>query len=241
MQNVEQMLSLEIKKEMADRYFGFRKLIEEDRQTFDHRVGEARQLLEKTVGVELVRVYFLLHSDHLIHEFFRLTGLRDSLFFTPKGPEDAHTRHQLFSGLPLRGLTRRARFRFLFLDTYTRMAQALADYEVVLNRLREERDTIAEEIKIFYRKNDLSLMMGFMRGLNGDPGGETAHLSGDLTMHRDCRLEQKMLIEPPPEVDQLLPPYAVPPPLKKCKKALVQLIDTAFAEQGHPEVRSYVR
>lgn len=241
MQNMEQMLSLEIKKEIADRYFGFRKLIEEDRQTFDRRVGEARRLLEKTVGVELIRVYFLLHTEHLIHDFFRLTGLKDTLFFAPNQPGDANARLQLFSGLEYRGLTRRSRFRSLFLDTYIRMTQALADYKVALNNLHEERDTIVEEIEIFYRKNDLGLMMDFMRGLNGVPGGETAHMGADLTPHRDSRLEEKMLIEPPPEVEQLLPTFATPPPLKKCKKALVQLIDTAYGEQDHPDVRNYVR
>lgn len=241
MQNMEQMLSLEIKKEIADRYFGFRKMIEEDRQTFDRRVGEARQLLEKTVGVELAKVYFLLHTEHLIHDFFRLTGLRDTLFFAPNQPDDATVCYQLFSGLEYRGLTRRARFRSLFLDTYTRMTQALADYEVVLNNLREERSTIVEEIEIFYRKNDLGLIMGFMRGLNGAPGGETAHMSTSITPHRDSRLEEKMLIKPPPEVEHLLPTFAAPPPLQKCKKALVQLIDTAYEEQGRPEARNYVR
>jgi hypothetical protein len=83
MQNMEQMLSLEIKKEIADRYFGCRKMIEEDRQAFDLRVREARQFLEKTVGVELAKVYFLLQTEHLIHDFFHLTGLRDDSFCHP--------------------------------------------------------------------------------------------------------------------------------------------------------------
>lgn len=240
MQNIEQMLSLEIKKEIADRYFGFRKLIEEDRQTFDRRIGEARQLLDKTVGVELIKIYFLLHTEHLIQNFFRLTGLRDTLFFVPNRPVDTDACHRLFFGQKYHGLTRRARFRSLFLDTYSRLTQALADYEVALNNLREERNTIVEEIEIFYRKNDLGLMMEFMRSLNGNPGGETAHMSAHISPHRDSRLGEKMLIEPPLEVEQLLPTFAVPPPLPKCKKDLVQLIDSAFAEQGCPEIRSYV-
>jgi hypothetical protein len=241
MQNLEQMLSLEIKKEIADRYFGFRKLIEEDRQAFDRRVGEARQHMNETVGVELVRVYFLLQKENLIHDFFRLTGLRDDLFFAPHLPGDTDEQHRLFSGMPCRGLTRRSRFRLFFLDTYTRLQHALEAYKTALNSLREERDTIVEEIELFYRKNDLGIMMGFMRGLNGDPGQETGLLAGGLAPHRDSLLEQKMLLEPPLEVDQLLPVFADLPPLKVCKKKLVHLIDTAYEEQKHPEVRNYVR
>lgn len=241
MQNMEQMLALEIKKEIADRYFGCRKLIEEDRQAFDRRVGEARQIMEETVGVELVRIYFLLHKKNLIHDFFRLTGLRDDLFFDPHLCEGTYEQRRIFSGMPCRGLTRRARFRLFFLDTYTRLQHALEAYRTALSSLREERDTIVEEIELFYRKNDLGIMMGFMRGLNGDSGQETGLLAGGFAPHRDSLLEQKMLLEPPPEVDQLLPVFADPPPLKVCKKKLMHLIDTAYEEQEHPEIRSYVR
>jgi len=45
--DIDQMLSFEVKKEIADRYFGFRKLIEEDIQDYDDQVLLSFRRLEQ--------------------------------------------------------------------------------------------------------------------------------------------------------------------------------------------------
>ena len=50
MHDMEELLSLEIKKEIADRYFGFRKMIEDDSQQYNQHIREAYRQLENEVG-----------------------------------------------------------------------------------------------------------------------------------------------------------------------------------------------
>ena len=83
MHDMDEMLSLEIKKEIADRYFGFRKMIEDDSRQYDQHLLEAQRQLENEVGFDLVRLYILLGRESMIHDFFRLTGLRDPMFLDP--------------------------------------------------------------------------------------------------------------------------------------------------------------
>ena len=78
--DMEDMLSFEIKKEIADRYFGFRKMIEDDSVQYNQHIQHAYRQLENEVGFDLIRLYILLGRESLIHDFFRLTGLRDQVF-----------------------------------------------------------------------------------------------------------------------------------------------------------------
>ena len=46
-------LSYEVKKEIADQYFGFRKLIEEDIREYDDQVFTSFRRLEQKIGFEI--------------------------------------------------------------------------------------------------------------------------------------------------------------------------------------------
>ncbi len=240
MQEMEDLLSLEIKKEMADRYFGFRKMIEDNRRQYDQGVLEAYRQLEDRVGFELIRLYLLLHQEPLIHDFFRLTGLRDHIFFDPYLLSACTIRHQLFAGQRSRGLTRRSRFRHIFFDVYNRLVEGIAVYRTTLNRLTEEGEIITQEIGLFHRKNDVGAMMGFLRGLNTGSVLEDGLGAGGVAQLRDNSLEQKLRIEPPVAAEHLLPNFPALPLLKTCQGALQVLVDAAYEAQGKPDIREWV-
>ncbi len=172
MQDLESFLSVEVKKEIADRYFGSRKLIEDDSKEYDRRVKEAYRQLESQVGNDLIRLYILLESESLVHDFFRLTGLRDDIFLEPYLLQSKTIRKRLFSGLRFRGLTRRSRFRNCFLDTYCQLRSSTEEYRQLVQQLVNEQLVIEQEIALFQRNNDLGVMMGFLRGLEGDGAGD---------------------------------------------------------------------
>jgi hypothetical protein len=239
MQNMEEMLSLEIKKEIADRYFGFRKMIEDDSRQYEQHIRETYRLLEDSVGFDLIRLYMLLLQESLIHDFFRLTGFRDELFFDPYLLQIQPLRHRLFHGQRCRGLTRRTRFQHLFLDIYSRLVNGMETYRAALKGMTEEGQNIAREIEVFYRQNDLGTMMGFLRGLDS-PSREEGLLTGGIAPLRDSYFEQKMRIEAPVAAEKLLPAFPALPPLKLCKSGLQDLADAAYEAQGKPEARKYV-
>ena len=94
MQDIDEMLSFEVKKELADRYFGFRKLIEEDIEDYDNQVVAAFRRLEQKIGFDLVRLYILLKDEQVIHDFFQITGLKERLFFDTYHPQTGLCRNR---------------------------------------------------------------------------------------------------------------------------------------------------
>ncbi|MGE4560426.1 MAG: hypothetical protein AB7E77_09505 [Desulfobulbus sp.] len=238
MNSMEEMLSLEVKREIAERYFGFRKMIEDDSQLYNEHVHAAYRQLENEVGFDLVRLYILLHREALIRDFFRITGFRDAIFLDPYLLQSAPIRRRLFKGQLIHGFTRHLRFNHLFFDIYLRLEQGLENYASTLNQLAGEGKAIVEEIEVFQRKNDLGSMMSFLRRLDSSDGDS---MSGELSPMRDTYLEDKMRIQAPSGAEALLPAFPLLPPLKTCKGELTDLLDKAYAQQNQPEVRDYCR
>ncbi|MGI6656613.1 MAG: hypothetical protein ACOX5Z_07275 [Desulfobulbus sp.] len=238
MNNLDAILALEIKKELADSYFGFRKMIEEDGQYYNEQIIEALRQLESKVGFDLVRLYILLGTEEAAREFARITGLRDSYFLDPHLLRSPTIRSRLFKNQSSHGFTQRGRFHNLFFTIYNRLQEELAQYRAELDRLAGERRDIAEEIEVFRRKHDLGSMMGLMRRIDGD--AQPGHIAGGATpLGSGGELEDKMRLEPPPEAHNLLPDISDLPPLKTCKSALTRLLDKVYAAQGEPDVRTY--
>jgi hypothetical protein len=237
--DMEDMLSFEVKKEIADRYFGFRKMIEDDSVHYNQHIQHAYRQLENEVGFDLIRLYILLGRESLIHDFFRLTGLRDQVFLDPYLLRSPTIRQRLFKGLPVHGFTRRSRFHNLFLDIYDRLNAGVAAYNVTLKRLIEEGKAIGEEIEQFHRKNDLGTMMGFLRRLDGGTLQDEGIIAGGLSPLRDQHFEEKMRISAPVAAENLLPAFPALPTARSCQSGLRELLDKAYEAQGEPEVRNY--
>jgi len=72
--NVEDFLAVELKREIAERYFGFRKMIEEDNLDLTEKIKYQLSILETRISYELIRIYILLKDEELIKEFMNLTG-----------------------------------------------------------------------------------------------------------------------------------------------------------------------
>jgi hypothetical protein len=239
MQDIDQMLSFEVKKEIADRYFGFRKLIEDDIHNYDNQLVASFRGLEQKIGFDLVRLYILLRDRQLIRDFFQVTGLDDRLFFDPYVTESPTIRKRVFAGREAHGLTRNSRFRNMVFDTYDELYRHIGEYRENLEDLREERETISEEIRLFYEKNDLGTIMGFLRGLGGS-AAKSGPMEGGLTPHTGENLDKKMKVHPPAPVEETLPDIPQVPPLSDIKARLKPIVDKAYQRQGEPEMRDLV-
>jgi len=239
-EDIHDILTLEVKKEMADRYFGFRKLIEEDIREYDNQVLTSFLRLEQKIGFDLVRLYILLKDENLIHEFFQLAGLDQLIFYDPYLPESPTLRKKVFTGQKTRGLTRAGRFRNMVFDTYEILCDDISQYRQNLQKLANERENIAEEIQQFYHKHDLGVMMDFLRGLDGG-GYQAGSMEGGLSPLAGDNLDQKMKVQPPPPVDEVLP--VLPPiiPLASLKASFKNIVERAFLAQKKPDLKDLVR
>lgn len=235
MESIDNILTLEVKYEIANRYFGFRRIIEKDIENYLLEVRAAAENLETTVGHELIRIYHLLDHEHLLSRFFSLTGLPEGLFL------DAYIntepiKRKIIEQQNFRGITRKRCLHNIFFDAYGHLHDAVIVHRDICDSLKEEQQTICEQIRLFYRKNDISTIFHFLRGLDGT----TMDLgSSAITSEYSGSLEAKLQIEPPLPVEDLLPQLPAIPSVKSLRKELKALASKAYDLRPGLDLQSY--
>lgn len=241
MDDITKILSFEVKKEIAERYFGFRKRIEDDKDNYEQRLTTSSLELENKIGFDLIRIYILLHDENLIHRFTQLAGLPQEFFYDPYFVQSPTIRKRAFMGKKLRGFTRRSRFRNIFFDTYVSLAEHIEGYRKNLSELTEEQETIREQINLFYRKNDIDTIMSFIRRLDNPDPGRSELMVPDAASDAGHGLDEKMRLHPPLPACDLLPTISPLPSVKDILPQLQQLIDEAYKIPREWKLRNEVR
>lgn len=222
-------LAAEVKRELAERYFSMRRLIEDDQQDLAVRLQEHRQTAEQRVCFDLLRIYILLRREDFIQEFLEVTGLTEAIFFDPHLPTSPTLRARAFAGVKTRGLTRAGRFKNLFLDSYEALERDAGLCRENLGKLLDARNTLQETIRLFHLQNDLGAILNFLRCLDTEVNGLGVVEAG---MHTSADLAAKLRIETPPQLESLL--TLVPPmvPLPEISRPLRSLAERAWQSHG---------
>lgn len=236
--DIGQVITFEIKRDIANRYFGFRKLIEEDKIVLAEKIKQHRFILEKRISFDLIRIYILLRDEITTEDFLALIGLNKKLFYDSYLAGSDIIRQRVFRGIKLRGMTKKGRYKNALFDCYERLIEHVEHYRETFADLLAHHDMIKEEINLFYKNNDLRSIMGFMRSL-GDTnlsgnmqGGMEPGIAGDI--------EGKLhLAQPPSPIDNSLPIMPPLPPLAAIRKELRKISNKAFA-QHKEDIRSYL-
>ncbi|NTV12418.1 MAG: hypothetical protein HGA96_00550 [Desulfobulbaceae bacterium] len=228
--DIAKVMTYEIKKEMAERYFGFRKLIDEDKLKLATQMRRQTMTSEQRIVMDLARIYILLQDQRLIKRFLTVSGLEEELFYDEYLVSSPTIRARVFAGMQTRGLTRAGRFKNLLLDCYDLLVADVDAYREKFGELLDSREFIRAEIKLFYQKNDLSSMLGFLRQLDGD---DNAGLAGPVVAKVGEDMESKLKVEPPEAIEHhlpIIPPLVVP---ARIRRELKKLAEEALA--GHPD------
>jgi hypothetical protein len=237
MEDLSTILSFEVKKEIADRYFGFRKIIEEDTNLYRQKIISLSLDLETSIGFDLVRIYTLLKDDDLVHAFYKITGLSERLFFDSYINKSPAIQKRVFSARKVHGLTRRSCFRNMFFDTYEVLYDHIIEYRSTLCRLIEDHETILEQINLFYRKNDITGIMQFLRSIDRYSTGDADSLGTAPETNFKCNLDDKLRLHPPDPVEELIPIIPAIPPLKKVRTELKEILTIAWSRQPSLDLR----
>ncbi len=228
--DIAKAMTFEIRKEMAERYFGFRKLIEEDKQALANAIRQQSLSSEQKIGIDLARIYTILKDRELIERFLGLSGLGEAIFYDEYMTTSPTIRARIFAGIKARGFTRAGRFTKLLLGCYELLVDHVDLYRQKFGELLEDRDLISEEIKVFYRKNDIETILGFLRSLD-QQGNEM--LAGPVETGGVASLQKKMQVLPPGPVESYLPILPSLEPMVKIRRELKKLAKQAL--KGHPD------
>ncbi len=237
MEDITQILAMQVKKEMADRYFGFRKRIEDDSTAYSERLNQSVLELKNDIGTTFLRLYTLLKTESLIREFMDLTHLPHDLFYT----QYLHAPHssliQNFANQHYHGLTHKRAFRNMFFDNYIHLSKHIDAYRETLKALTDEQETIREEINLFYRNNDIDSIMQFIRKFDS-PDSYTLNTlqpnaKGEPAQSLSCQLR----MSPPRPANEILPSIPALPPLKTIKSKLQKIVDAAFENNRNLDLK----
>lgn len=226
--DIAKILSYEVKKELADRYFGFRKLIENDKEELERQIRRKSITIEQQICLDLARIYILLGDEKMVQEFLALTGLEKEIFYDPYLLESPTIRKRVFQGVKATGFTMASRYKNLLLNGYETLEQHVAIYRQDFGELLEERHTIEEEIKLFYKKHDLGNIMSFLRALDSTSPSPLARVGEGAGFSHAGSLEDKLRLSPPQPIEQSLP--IIPPliPLRRIRQQLKKLAAKAY-------------
>ncbi len=231
--DLSKALTYQVKREIAERYFGHRKIIEEDKKALESLAKETANAYEELVGKALLRIYVLLKDKDLIEEFISLSDL-------PKEPlpfYDYYVVHsesiekELLKHLQPHGWTSRGRFVNLMLDGYEKLLDDIEAYRERYEECLEEAMVINEEVRLFESRFSLDDILGFLSSLDSRdelvsafgeniPPGHLEDLAARLKIKG---VDIKGLVPAPPSF----------PPLKRVKGELKSLAQRAFERRSH--------
>lgn len=241
MEDITALLAFEVKKEMADRYFGFRKRIEDDTNAYTRRLEQSAQDLENKIGFTLLRIYTLLRTESLINSFISLVGLPRGLFYDRYIVESQTIHKRIFAGQEYRGLTRKRGIQIMFFDNYLQLVEDIDSYRKTLEELNEELETIREEINLFYKNNDIDSIMSFIRRLESPDSTLLNTMRPNGSGSPEQGLSAKLRLHPPPSVSETLPAIPSIPPLKQVKKQLKILLKSAIESRPDFDLRELTK
>lgn len=166
-QDIGKALTYQIKREIAERYFSYRKIIEEDKQALEAMINDLRFLYEQKIGKDLARIYVLLKDPELIKEFMNILDWEDLPFFDPYTAEHESTRkEQVFKDIKPHGWLAHSKFNNLLLESYKRLYLDTLNYREKLDEVKEEAQVIEEEINQFKEKFSIEEIINFLKTLD---------------------------------------------------------------------------
>ncbi|MGB3209848.1 MAG: hypothetical protein WBB19_03995 [Desulforhopalus sp.] len=228
MEDFTKALTFEIKQDIANRYFGFRKRIETECSEYLVRLQGAGQQYLVGIELEMQRMQCLLREEDMFLSFLHFSKLPEKVVTCRVNTKNSSQWRLLFADLRGKGLTRKRRYQNLIYTIYNSLAVHISKYHETFIELEEEHEDICKEIKSFYRKNDLSGILNFLREIDSQDVSHSNPLYADRTPLSVRGLEQEMRITPPPAVSTSMQPLLPLPSLEKAKPTLDKLIKQAF-------------
>lgn len=227
-QDISKVLTFQVKRELAEKYFGTRKLIEEDLSNLKKMISELDHLYIDTIGKDLVRIYSLLRKKELIRMFMRETGWQELPFYDEYVLDSYTIRLRLMESMLVKGWFSKTKFLNMLFESYEKLYEDGIEYEETYNEFREEYALVKEEIKQFKAKYSLSEIMAFIDQLDGEQ--ESANLMGVIDSGGREQLSDKMIIEMPEQILQDVAVIPALPSLDHIKERLKEFASMAAEE-----------
>jgi hypothetical protein len=231
-------LAYQVKKEIAENYFGARRSLEEEREELLSRSRKLVRSWEKEVLPLLIQIGSLLMSETAVRAFLKIIKREDLLPLLKKETAECKPNQEVLSCSPSFALTARGKYRNLIFATYALARQRMKKLAEEIEGLEKQAVLFNEDLAKFNTSFCLSDILSFIKALDGVDG-----LKGVLGENIDPRavplLEEKLLLRPLQLSREGLPSRLVLPPLKEIKGPLGKCLDQAYSEHC-PEIKERI-
>lgn len=220
-------LSQEIKKELAQAYFANKVALEKAWEDFLKELNKELTKKEENLILNTCRFVFMLKDEDLINEFETITRFPLKLCYSPEILESSNLKRKIFSeikSVPF-GLTSKSRFVKLFLKIYENLYKAYQVYINTLRDLEKKYQVLKEETEKFYKRYDVSSILGFFERLEEGTQELTVPEAKD-ELYKSLSEKLKIKISKPPS--ELFEIYNPPVEPSKIRYSLSQLAKKAF-------------
>jgi hypothetical protein len=229
MDDFASMLTFELKEDLARRYFGTRKQIENDKIAYLSSLAESSTTGRQDVVHCITKICTLLGSADLCTVFFKFTGLPQDFLNTPLQPHDIVTSKRLIVEFKRRGITRRRRYRNTLYHLYSLLEKEVATYCEDYEENQLLYDDICDEINKFRRNFDLTTIFQFLREIDNPDRGRTSEL-GYQARHAGLRqADNDMEIQFPEAPQSIMVPIKRVQPLADAAGQLNELAGKGYA------------
>ncbi|MBA2847664.1 hypothetical protein G4V39_07530 [Thermosulfuriphilus ammonigenes] len=237
--DIVESLTTQVKKEIAERYFGYRRMIEEDITTLKEEARRLERMIYEKIAPDLCRIYIMLKDRSLIEKFAHLIGLSEPIFYDDYLTQSKTIRRRLFRDLKVWGLTSHGRFRKLLQEIYQRLRRNVSHYRTDLAELKRHEALVNEEIRHFGENFSLSEILSFLGELDRLNTGTSLVEEMSEVGARE-KLERSLAIPPLKPPSQELPDIPELPPLTQIRGELKRLADEAWPLHNRETIEAIV-
>ncbi|SPJ15940.1 conserved hypothetical protein [Syntrophobacter sp. SbD2] len=225
-------LTRQVKEEVIENYLLERRLIE---LQIEHLDAQAADTLKQAwaVGQRLARLSNLMIEPVMQSRLQELLGMRSCYFWV--GCLNVKSKRGMRL-IWVRALTKKAKFRKVILESYSRLFYRMTQYKTQYEELTNELSAVNRNIDSFHKNFDLLSILNFLRNL--DIGGiERKRILGDnFTAMEMAELDKNLYITPV-SIEKL----NVPAPLDLPESGSIRVELSNLAEEIFQRYRKEVK
>ena len=228
-------LAYQVKKEIAENYFGGRKDLEEEREDLIRRGEKLHRSWEQEVRPVLLRIYRLLTGGEAGRAFLSLINREDLIGPLEEADRKGPTHQAAGPGRPPLALTRRGRYKKLILTLYDAAVIKAGSIHEEFKTLQKGVGLFNEDLGKFNGCYNLAEILSLTKAIENSDD-----LKGVLGQNTDPRavpeLEKKLLLRPLDLSQAGIASLDPLPPLREIRASLKEQIDDLYRRQG-PEIK----
>ncbi len=232
--DISKALAYQVKKEIAERYFGSKKLIEDDVSNLRHLIDELNKRYEERLGPAFVRIYSLLMEEDIIDRFIALIGWEEKPFYDSYVNESVTIRKRLLEKMRSHGWIKKSRFVNMVFDAYRMLYREYEQVDELKSEILDELSIIKEELKLFEGKYSIDEIMSFVRQLDINRQSMSNVMGSNIDVLDTDKIAQTVKLEDISNLEAEMPYLHSLPEPAKVEDEIEKL--AAMAYSRHPEI-----